>query len=62
MIETVRQGLEADGFKVPMTTLCAWFEAPQRTTYYTPTKTAPKVQEQIVVPIKAMIEENPSFG
>jgi putative transposase len=62
MIETVQQGLEADGFKVPMTKLCRWFEVPRRTVYYRPTKAAPKVQEQIVVPIKAMIEENPSFG
>jgi len=62
MIETVQQGLEADGFKVPMTKLCRWFEVPRRTVYYKPTKAAPKVQEQIVVPIKAMIEENPSFG
>jgi putative transposase len=62
MIETVQQGLEADGFKVPMTKLCRWFEVPRRSVYYKPTKAAPKVQEQIVVPIKAMIEENPSFG
>lgn len=62
MIETVRQGLEAEGFKVPMTKLCRWFEVPRRSVYYKPTKAAPKVQEQIVVPIKAMIEENPSFG
>lgn len=30
--------------------------------YYQPTKAAPKVDEQLAAPIKAMIEENPSFG
>lgn len=39
-----------------------WFEVPRRTVYYKPTKAAPKVDEQLAVPIKAMIEENPSFG
>jgi putative transposase len=62
VIETVQQGLEAEGLKVPMTKLCQWFEVPRRTMYYRPTKSAPKVQERFVSPIKAMIEENPSFG
>lgn len=35
---------------------------PRRTAYYRPTKGTPKVQEKFVTPIKAMIEENPSFG
>ena len=35
---------------------------PRRTVYYRPTKGTPKVQEKFVTPIKAMIEENPSFG
>ena len=30
--------------------------------YYQPTKATPKVDEQLAAPIKAMIEENPSFG
>jgi len=42
--------------------LCRWFEVSRRTVYYQPTKVAPKVDEQLVAPIKAMIEENPSFG
>ena len=29
---------------------------------FRPTKGTPKVQEKFVTPIKAMIEENPSFG
>jgi putative transposase len=45
-----------------MTKLCQWFEVARRTMYYKPTKATPKVQEQMAVPIKAMIEENPSFG
>ncbi len=35
---------------------------PRRTVYYKPIKSAPKVQEQFEKTIKAMIEENPSFG
>ena len=62
MIATVKQGLEEDGIKVPMTKLCRWFEVPRRTVYYRPTKAAPKVQERFEAPIKAMIEQEPSFG
>ena len=62
MIATVKQGLEEDGIKVPMTKLCRWFEVPRRTVYYRPTKAAPKVQERFESPIKAMIEQEPSFG
>jgi putative transposase len=62
MIETIRQGLKADGFDVSISKLCRWFNVPRRTVYYRPTKAAPKLQECLVTPIKAMIEENPSFG
>lgn len=62
MIATIKQGFEEDGIKVPMTKLCRWFEVPRRTVYYRPTKAAPKVQEQFEAPIKAMIEQEPSFG
>src|SRR5574343_144277 len=34
----------------------------RRTVYYRPIKAAPSLQERFVTPIKAMIEENPSFG
>ncbi len=61
MIATVKQGLEEDGIKLPMTKLCSWFEVPRRTVYYHPTKTAPKVQERFESPIKAMIQQEPSF-
>lgn len=61
MIETIRQGLKADGFDVSISKLCRWFDVPRRTMYYRPVKAAPKLQERFVTPIKAMIEENPSF-
>jgi putative transposase len=62
VIETIRQGLKADGFDVSISKLCRWFGVPRRTVYYRPTKAEPKVQERFATPIKAMIEEHPSFG
>ena len=62
MILSLQQGLAEDGFKVSLVKLCQWFEMPRRTVYYRATQAAPKVQEQFVKPVKAMIEENPSFG
>ena len=62
MIETIHQGLQADGITVSISKLCRWFEVPRRTVYYRPVKAAPKLQDRLVAPIKAMIEENPSFG
>jgi hypothetical protein len=62
MIATIKQGLEADGIQVPMTKLCRWFEVPRRTVYYRPTKATSRVQERFEAPIRAMIEEEPSFG
>ena len=62
MIETIRQGLQADGIAVSISKLCRWFGVPRRTVYYRPVKAAPKLQDRLVGPIKAMIEENPSFG
>lgn len=62
MIETIRQGLKADGIHVWTSKLCQWFEVPRRTMYYQPTKATPKVDAKWAEPIKAMIEENPSFG
>ena len=38
------------------------FGVARRTLYYRATKGQPRLQEQFVKPIKAMIEENPSFG
>ena len=63
MIAMIRQGLKADGYNVSIAKLCRWFNVPRRTMYYKPVKkTAPKVQDHFAKPIKAMIEENPSFG
>lgn len=62
MIRTLHEGLLADGIAVSIAKLCTWFGVPRRTVYYKPTKAAPKVDDRFAVPIKAMIEENPSFG
>ena len=62
MIWTLHEGLLADGIVVPVTKLCAWFDVPRRTVYYKPTKSSPKLDDKFVQPIKALIEEEPSFG
>ena len=62
MIRTLHEGLLADGIAVSVAKLCTWFGVPRRTVYYKPTKAAPKVDDRFAAPIKAMIEENPSFG
>lgn len=56
MIQSNHQGLLAEGIKVPLTKLCAWFGVPRRTVYYLPTKAAPKVDPRFSEPLKAMIE------
>lgn len=48
--------------RVSLVKLCTWFGAPRRTVYYKPTKAAPQVDLRFAQPIKAMIEENPSFA
>ena len=62
MILQIQRGLREDGFTVPMTKLCRWFDVPRRTVYYKPVKANPKVQDRFAVPIKQMIEAEPSFG
>lgn len=62
MIETIRQGLAEDGFKVSISKLCQWFDMSRRTVYYKSVKAEPKVQARFAEPIKAMINEEPSFG
>ena len=62
MIETIRQGLKEEGIVVSISQLCRWFEVPRRTFYYQSVKVPPKVQPRFAEPIKAMIEDNPSFG
>src|SRR5678816_3094976 len=34
MIETIRQGLKADGIQVSISKMCQWFAVPRRTVYY----------------------------
>ena len=62
MIETIHQGLQEEGVVVSISQLCRWFEVPRRTFYYQSVKSPPKVQPRFAEPIKAMIEDNPSFG
>ena len=62
MIETIRQGLKDDGFEVSISKLCRWFEVPRRTIYYKAVKAEPKVKPELAAPIKAMIEDQPSYG
>ena len=62
MIETIRQGLKDEGFEVSVSQLCRWFGVPRRTVYYRSTKAAPKLRDEFVAPIKALIEQEPSFG
>ena len=62
MIEGIRQGLKDDGFEVPLTKLCRWFGVARRSVYYKPSRATPKVNPAFVEPIKALIEEEPSFG
>lgn len=62
MVRALHEGLLADGFAVPLTKLCPWFGVQRRTVYYKPVKSPPKIDPVFEEPIKAMIEENPSFG
>lgn len=62
MIQSIRQGLQAEGCVVSMAKLCRWFGVPRRTMYYKPVKSAPRVDPRYAEPIKALIEESPSFG
>lgn len=59
---SIQQGLRDDGFEVSMVKLCRWFGVARRTVYYQPTKAPPKVRPELAEPIKALIEEEPSFG
>lgn len=62
MIKAIQQGLKADGFEVPITKLCHWFGVARRSVYYKPSRTTAKVDPAFAEPIKALIEEEPSFG
>lgn len=62
MIERIHRGLKEEGVVVSISKLCRWFGVPRRSVYYKPVKSPPKLQDQLVRPVKAMIEENPAFG
>ena len=62
MIEAIRQGLKADGFEVSISKLCLWFGVARRSLYYKRSRATPKVDPAFAEPIKALIEEEPSFG
>ena len=62
MIEAIRQGLKADGFEVSITKLCSWFGVARRSFYYKASRAAPTVNPAFSEPIKALIEDEPSFG
>jgi putative transposase len=62
LILSIQQGLQEDGFTVSVSQLCRWFEVPRRTVYYRPTKAPAKVRPELAEPIKALIEQEPSFG
>ena len=59
---TIQQGLQEDGIAISMAKLCRWFGVARRTVYYQPTKAPTEVNEALATPIKALIEEEPSFG
>lgn len=62
MIEAIRQGLKEEGFEVSISQLCRWLDVPRRTFYYRPVKAAPRLRKDLVEPVKALIEQEPSFG
>ncbi|WP_240993272.1 hypothetical protein [Xanthomonas axonopodis] len=45
-----------------MVKLCRWFGVARRSVYYRPIKAPPSVRPELAGPIKALIEEEPSFG
>ena len=62
MIQSIQQGLLSDDVRVPLTKLCAWFGVLRRSVCYRPVKSPRKVDPRFSEPIKAMIENEPSFG
>ena len=47
---------------VSISKLCGWLGVPRRSFYYRPVKGAPKVKPELEAPVKALIEQEPSFG
>lgn len=59
---TILQELRAESITVSIAKQCRWFNVSRRTVYYKPVKVSLKLDPQFVAPIKALIEESPSFG
>ena len=51
-----------EGDKMSRSQLSRWFEAPRRTLYYKPTKSAPKVNPVLAKKVKGLIDELPFAG
>jgi putative transposase len=62
MTALVSQVVKGVDVTVLMTKLCEWFGIPRYSAHYKPRQSKPKVQECFAKPVKATIEENPSFG
>lgn len=62
MILSLQQGLKQVGVEVNLAKECRWLGVASLTVYYRDTKGQPKLREQFVRLIEAMIEEYPSFG
>ncbi len=54
MIRRLHEGLLADGFAVPLSKLCTWFDVPRRTIYYKSVRSPPKIDPTFEGPIKAI--------
>ncbi len=62
MIVSIPQELHEEGLDLSIAKLCRWFGVARRTVYCRPTKTPPKVREDLATPVKQLIEEEPWFG
>ena len=62
LIQRLHEQFQADGLKVSLSRLCAWFGVARRLVYYRPHKKATVVKACYAEPIKQLIEAEPSFG
>ena len=62
LIRHLHEQFQADGLKVSLSRLCAWFGVARRSVYYRPHKKAAVVKACYAEPIKQLIEAEPSFG
>ena len=62
LIRWLQEQFQADGLKVSLSRLRAWFGVARRSVYYRPHKKAVVVKVCYAEPIKQLIEAEPSFG